>query len=427
MTSERRTAQPWYLAATSGATRPWLIRLRWVTAAVETAVVVVILLLPRLDLSLDHVTWLIAAAAIANAVVARLLSTRPAVPPPAAAAAMAIDIALVTGLLELTGGPLNPFIVIYVVQVALASLTLGALWTWLLGGLAAASFGLLVYWHTMEAVPGHHRLNDFPTHIFTMWIAVVVTAELAAYFIAQASNALARRERELDDMRARAAKSERLVSLTTLAAGAAHELSSPLATIAVAARELERSAVAIPLADDARLIRLEVDRCQAILDQMSGRAGGTAPDHVEPVDVAALLSEIRERLSAEQTARLRIRVDGTSPIVEVPRAGLGQVVASLVKNAFDASVNGEPVAIELTRRDGAVRVVVRDEGAGMSADVLSRAGEPFYTTKEPGHGLGLGLFLAHVFAERFGGTLTLQSDRGTTAVLELPAAMERNA
>src|SRR5262245_66095482 len=91
MTGEKRTTQPWYLAATSGATRPWLIRLRWVTAAIEATVVVVILLLPRLDLSLDHVTWLIAAAAAANAVVARLLSTRVAVPAPVAAAAMAID------------------------------------------------------------------------------------------------------------------------------------------------------------------------------------------------------------------------------------------------------------------------------------------------------------------------------------------------
>jgi two-component system, sensor histidine kinase RegB len=136
----------------------------------------------------------------------------------------------------------------------------------------------------------------------------------------------------------------------------------------------------------------------------------------------ALLSEVLERLPAEQAARLRIRVNGMAPIVAVPRAGLGQAVTSLVKNAFDASTNGQPVSVELTRRDDAVRVVVRDEGAGMPADVLSRAGEPFYTTKETGRGLGLGLFLAHVFAERFGGTLTLQSDRGTTAILELPAA-----
>ena len=78
--------------------------------------------------------------------------------------------------------------------------------------------------------PAHHRLNDFPTHLFTIWIAMAVTAELAAYFIVQASNALARREEEIESMRAQAARTERLVSSTTLAAGAAHELSTPLAT-----------------------------------------------------------------------------------------------------------------------------------------------------------------------------------------------------
>jgi two-component system sensor histidine kinase RegB len=264
-----------------------------------------------------------------------------------------------------------------------------------------------------------------------MWIAIAVTAELAAYFFVQASNALARREHELEKLRVHAARNERLASLTTLAAGAAHELSTPLATIAIAARELERSAAALTgrgfppavihgLADDARLIRMEVDRCQEILDQMSGRAGGVAPDQSEPVDVRQIVCELRDRLPAEQAARLDIRTHGDLPLVDVPRAGFGQVVASLVKNAFDATPGESPVSVDVRTLHDSVRVVVQDEGAGMPAAVLRRAGEPFYTTKEPGRGLGLGLFLARVFAERCGGTLTLQSDRGTTAILELP-------
>ena len=104
----------------------------------------------------------------------------------------------------------------------------------------------------------------------------------------------------------------------------------------------------------------------------------------------------------------------------MPRAGFGQVVASLVKNAFDATTGPQPVAVDLERYRDAVRLMVHDEGVGMPGDVLRRAGEPFYTTKEPGRGLGLGLFLARLFAERCGGAFTLQSDRGTTAILDVP-------
>ena len=175
------------------------------------------------------------------------------------------------------------------------------------------------------------------------------------------------------------------------------------------------------LAEDARLIRLEVDRCQAILDQMSGRAGGVTPDESEPVDVREIVAEVRNRLTADRAARLEIRIHGDVPAIHVPRAGFGRVVASLVKNAFDATPGAESVAIDVARHGAAVRLVVKDEGRGMAAEVLSRAGEPFFTTKEPGRGLGLGLFLARLFAERLGGSLTLQSEHGTTAILDLPA------
>ena len=92
------------------------------------------------------------------------------------------------------------------------------------------------------------------------------------------------------------------------------------------------------LAEDARLIRLEVDRCQAILDQMSGRAGGVTPDESEPVDVREIVAEVRNRLTADRAARLEIRIHGDVPAIHVPRAGFGRVVASLVKNALGAAL-----------------------------------------------------------------------------------------
>jgi two-component system sensor histidine kinase RegB len=315
------------------------------------------------------------------------------------------------------------------VQIALAAVTLGAGWTAAVAVSSALCYGLLISWHLEELVPAHHRLIDFPTHLFTMWLAITTMAELAAHFVGTASQAVARREAELEVMRERAARTERLVSLTTLAAGAAHELSTPLATIAIASKELERalgrSAMAAEYTADARLIREEVDRCQLVLDQMSGRAGGSAAEIPEAVRIDAVLADVRARLIADRAQRLRTHVEAVLPTIIAPRAGLVQVLLSLVKNAFDATEQPQAVTVDIDAHDGLVRFVIQDEGQGMSPEAVRRAGEPFYTTKEAGQGSGLGLFLARAFAERCGGSLTLRSDHGTTAILELPAVSGR--
>jgi two-component system, sensor histidine kinase RegB len=339
---------------------------------------------------------------------------------------------VLTGLLQLTGGPFNPFAVVYAIHVAQAAVALGRTPTAMVAVCVAVCCGTLLYWHTLEADAEHHRLTDFPTHLFTMWVVIVSLAELVAFYVVQTSNALSRREHALETMRDRAARSDRIASLTTLAAGAAHELSTPLGTIAVVARELERAiertSHAIPsassaLLDDARLIRTEVDRCCRILDQMSGRAGGIAADVPEPVHLGRAIESVAAQLPPEQARRLSVRIAEALPDIHVPRAGLVQVLSSVIGNAFDASPVSQPVVVEAALDGpGGVQVRVQDRGPGMSAEVLQRAGEPFYTTKEPSKGLGLGLFLARAFAERCGGTLTLASDGGGTIVaLGFPA------
>src|SRR5207249_3370837 len=158
--------------------------------------------------------------------------------------------------------------------------TLSPRWGVLVALVSTVGFGWLVLDHVNAEMAEHHRLNDFPTHLFTMWLAGAAIAELVAHYVSRARAALALRQQQVDEARGRALRSEHLAALTTLAAGAAHELSTPLATIAVAARELERHADRLsrelppvePLKDDAKLIRTEVDRCQVILDGMSGRA-----------------------------------------------------------------------------------------------------------------------------------------------------------
>jgi two-component system sensor histidine kinase RegB len=419
---------PWYLEVVPTSTRRLLVRLRAAAAIVDAAVLLGCWTFRAADLPLLRAWPLLALSSIANAAIARALARDVAVSRVLSAMALAVEILLLTSLIDLTGGPSNPFLVVYAVHIALAAVTIGSAGALGLGLFAAGCYGVLVYWHLNEAAEEHHhRLNDLPTHLFAMWVAVAWAAELGAYLAGRASDALRAREEELEQVRASAARAERLIALTTLAAGAAHELSTPLATIAVSARELEREAASNPaaaaLADDARLIRGQVDRCQAILDQMSGRAGGIAAAAPEAFDIAAAIAELRDHLAPLQRAQIAVAVNVSTTLVRLPRAGFVQAIGSLVRNALDASHAAAPVHVEVSGSADRVRVVVRDSGTGMDPEVLARAGEPFFTTKEPGRGLGLGLFLARLFAERVGGSLTLSSGAGTTAILDVPVSV----
>jgi two-component system sensor histidine kinase RegB len=421
-------AAAWYLDAAPAAVSTWMVRLQWTRAAVDALVLIGGFVISGDEFPLRRLAPVVAAAALIRVDVALRLGRGQSIPTLLAGAAVAVDVLLLTGLLELSGGPSNPFAVIYAAQVLLAAATLGRLWAVVIAGWATLCFGGLISWHLEELVPPHHRLIDFPTHLFTMWLALMVMAEVVTHFVREASAAIARREAQLEEMRAHAARRERLMSVTTLAAGAAHELSTPLGTIAVACRELERALTAASAdpawTSDARLIRQQVERCDAILDQMSGRAGGGTAEVAEAISVDTLFADIRQRLPPALAERLDTRITPPSTPIVVARAGLVQVLLSLVKNAFDASDQRQPVSIEATQQNGVTRLVVRDQGSGIADDVLGRVGEPFYTTKEPGRGFGLGLFLARMFAERCGGTLSLHSDGGTVAILELPLESE---
>jgi two-component system sensor histidine kinase RegB len=229
-------------------------------------------------------------------------------------------------------------------------------------------------------------------------------------------------------MQDRAARSERLASLATLAAGAAHELGTPLATIAVAARELERSLRALPepavrpLIDDAALIRSELDRCRAILRRMAAEVGQTPGEAPAEFTASELLADAVAALPAPQKARVRTSA-GNVALLRAPRAALLQVVQNLLRNALDACVDRVTVSVEAEGR-GFV-VLLHDDGPAMSPEVLERVGEPFFSTKGPGKGLGLGVFIARSLCEQMGGRLVLGSipGLGTTARVEIPAGL----
>lgn len=406
-----------------------LVRLRWGAVAGEAFSLLVAQYTFRADLPLAPALALVGLMAATNVALALAVRGR-RLRAPECAAVLAFDVLQLTALLALVGGASNPFSILYLVQISMAALILGPRWTWSLAALAASAYATLFVLVPAPVMMHDHTGEGFASHLRVMWVAFTAAAALITYFVARLSGELERRESELRAVRERAVRHERVAALTTLAAGAAHELGTPLGTVAVAAGELQRvvertgGPAADAMRDDLRLIRRELDRCRRILDGMAAGAGELVGEAPATIPASILLDEVRAALRPGEVERLDTR-DACGPDrLVAPRRALAGAVANLVRNAFDASPGGRVTLSVVPAPNGGVRLTVEDAGSGMPADVLARAGEPFFTTKPPGQGLGLGLFLARSLADRLGGRFEIDSapGAGTRVSIELPSA-----
>jgi two-component system, sensor histidine kinase RegB len=404
----------------------WVVQLRWATIAGQILTIVAVRWAMDLPLPLAPLFGLVALAVAVNLgslALARLTVAQDWWLLPV----MAFDVISFSALLYFTGGPLNPFSFLYLVPIAIAATILRPSWTWALVALSLASSAFLFARHEPLPLDGDHA-RHMALHLQGMWVAFGVGAAFIVYFLWRMRRALGQREEELAASRSQAARHERLASLATLAAGAAHELSTPLSTIAIVAKDLERD-VGLPgvpanAVEDVRLMRREVERCGRILERMRADAGESAGEGFARVPVRDVVADCVDPAVAA-AVRVTIEDNASTLTAMIPRRAFAQALRGLVDNAREASPPSTPVSLRVAR-DGGGRVIfeVTDRGPGIPADVLPRVGEPFFTTKPTGRGMGLGIFLARAVVERLGGQFAIRSapGAGTIATLSLPEA-----
>jgi len=409
----------------------WLIRLRWGSVVGQVATILGVMSLVDINLPLVPLLIIVGIEAASNATASLwLLRTEAEVQEYHLAAIMALDVVLLTLLLYFTGGPQNPFTFLYLVNIALAAIALHAQWTWTLVALALMGVGILPI-VGYRKLPLAHMSHGQQQALLQqgMWVAFGVTAGFIVHFLWRVTGSLAERDRELGAARQVTARQEQLTSLATVAAGAAHELATPLSTIALVAKELERS---LPKADsikssleDLRLIREQVARCRLILDQMGAGLGRSSEQVVEETSLPKLIRAALTGVREEPAVFVDVEDSCCDLSLHLPARAVSQALRALITNAQDASQDQRVMVCGKVADERAIITVI-DEGPGMDADVLSRVSEPFFTTKPPGSGMGLGLYLTRAVVEGLGGSLQIESvlGQGTTVSVELPMTVD---
>ena len=408
--------QPLAVADGSPSISRRLIALRWWFLLAELAIIALLPMLADLALPQAPMLLVVALQAAANGWAWQRTSGPAAGSPWQLFSQLVIDIVALAVMMFFSGGAANPVISLLLPPVAIAALALPARLAAVVTFLAVLAYSILMELYLPLAIADVARATRL--HLLGMWFTFVVSALMMAWFVARMTATIRTRDAELAAIREQALRDERVLALGVQAAGAAHELSTPLATMAIIAGELEHDG---QLPTDARadiaLLRQQIAACKDIISGMAERAGVGRADSVQAVRADLWLRGLFARWQAlRPLARAKLEVLDPLPAPAVAaEATLDQGLLNIFNNAADA---GSEVRVGVSWRDDELCVEVRDNGPGFPPHILAEAGR----APQPTHakGSGIGLFLAKTAIERMGGRLILINDGGGVAQVRLP-------
>ena len=334
-----------------------------------------------------------------------------------------IDVAAVTGLLYFTGGATNPFAWIYLLPLMILTINLPRGYAWGMAGIAITAYTAMLNWHV--PLPGTHAHHDsgFGLHIFGMWFGFVLSSVLMVHFVSHMARNLRQRDLQLAAAREKLLRDERLIALGTLAAGAAHELGTPLGTMAILTNDLLQD---YPADQDPDLhgqletLQGQIQRCKSALSVISASSGITHAVGGGRLEIVAFLEDlvgqwVMHRPEVVVDLDIMDEADGKHILADET---LRQAIASILDNAADASPESVTMQALWDSRELLLRIL--DRGEGLHPVASNSIGDPQHSTKE--HGLGLGLFLAHASIQRLGGDVKLfeRDGGGVCTEIRLP-------
>jgi len=418
----------------------WLLHLRWGAVLCQAILIYIAYSYLEIAIPLIFVMAIILFEALSNLFFTFLARRKEGVPEWFFGIVMLLDVIFLTALLYYTGGPMNPFTFLYLVHIVLGAILMRPSWSWSLTFFSVfcySSFFLIdpeILGQLPLMLPGgyigggdiqetcHPAIAEYmllsdhmKLHLKGMLLAFAITAFFIVFFVGRIQKALEEHQKTLLILDEERSRSEKLTSLATLSAGAAHEFSTPLSTIAVAAGEmlhqLKSGRIDQGLVEDAQLIKDQVKACKDILYQMAADAGEHLGEALEKFSVHQIVSGAVNDFSENDRARIKIENDAAELSILIPYRTLFRTIKGLVKNGLDASPAGGLVILRCFYDKNFLYFQVDDQGSGMDEETMTRAVEPFFTTKEQGKGLGLGLFLAQNVAKQFGGELRISSKK----------------
>src|SRR4051812_12037321 len=406
-----------------------ILRLRWLAALGQLAAISVVVQGLDFDLPITPCVTIVGLSALLNLVLQIAFNPMRRLEPVYAAALLALNIAELAGLLYFTGGLQNPFSFLFLAPVLISATALPLRLTIALGLLAVACASVLGFFHMPLPWESEEPLELPPIYLFGVWLSILLAIGVTSLYAFQVTE----EARKLSDALAATelvlTREQHLTQLDGLAAAAAHELGTPLSTIFLISRELEKTTPdGSLLADDLKTLREQAQRCRDILGKITQLSSTGAP-----FDRMPLSTLIEEAVAPHRdfgiAIKVRIAVAGASEPVGTRNPAILYGVGNILENAVDFA--REVVEVNAWWNIDTVEIVISDDGPGIAPDMLKRIGEPYLSRRRsadeaPGErsGLGLGVFIARTLLERTGAKISFTNrifpDHGAVVQIAWP-------